>query len=496
MNYLELISHVLPEIAVLVTALVLIGMGCAGGSRGGGKAVLAVTAAGLGLALAAVVFGPESGRLLEGMIVVDALTRLFKAVLLALTLGTALFLFPGGEAGGNEGRGAENSALLLLALLGLLVVVGTENLLLLFVGLELASLALYLMVVFAAPAGRPAEAALRYFFFGSVAAAFLLFGFSFIYGATGSIDLRVIAKVLAAHPVEPILPLGVGLALVGFGFKVAAVPFHLWAPDVYQSAPAPAAGFIASASKVAGFFIVAKVLVLGFGVVEGSADWGAFAMGWAPLVAVLAALSMVVGNLAALAQQSVRRLLAYSGIGHSGFILTALVAANAEAVRAVLFYSVIYGVASLAAFGVAGCVLRARGADRLEDFAGLGRTAPAAAGVLALALLSLAGLPPLVGFFGKFQLFAAALSGGTPGTVPGLLWLVALALLMSAVSLYYYLRVLKQVFFAPAPADAAPTRDTSAGTAVCLVCGSVLVLLGLFPSLVLQPLQRALVQLF
>lgn len=488
MNYSTFTLHLLPELVVLLTALGLVGLGCTSvGARIDGRGYGWIALAGLGLALAVLLCLPSPTALPGAILVHDPLTRLFKAALLLLAGGT--LLLGGGENSRSKTR-AESRALLLFALIGLMAVIGTENLLVIFIGLELASLALYILVAFEAPGPRPAEAALKYFFIGSVAAAFLLFGMSLLFGISGSVELRGIAEAIGGAGGDPVLLAAIAFILVGFGFKVAAVPFHLWAPDVYQTAPAPVAGFIASASKVAGFFIAAKFMLIGLGAAAGNADWGGFAAGWAPLLAIVAALSMLVGNIGALAQRSVARIMAFSGVGHSGFVLAALAAAQTEALRAVLFYSLIYGLANLAAFGVIGQVRRCHGNDQMEAFAGLGRSSPIAAGALALALLSLAGLPPLVGFFGKFQLFAATLSGGIDPAAR--LWLVGLALFMSAVSLYYYLRILKTVFFAE-PTSAEPTtqRDIPA-QAVFIACGALLILLGLFPGPLLEVIETAL----
>jgi NADH-quinone oxidoreductase subunit N len=440
------------------------------------------------IAGAILLFFPQEGNLLGSMLVLDPLTNLFKLVLLAMTLVAVVLLL---ETPPVRHTG-ENFALLLFAAIGMMLVVGTEELLVIFLGLELTGLSLYVLVGFSKADIRSAEAALKYFLFGSISAAFLLFGLSLIYGFTGSTQLSEIGAVLQAGNLEPILTVGLGMTLVGFGFKVSAVPFHLWAPDVYQGAPTPAAALIASGSKVAGFFILAKILLLGFAGMEGSAGWGGFQAGWAPLIGLLAALSMVVGNLAALVQKSVRRLLAYSGIGHVGFILIALMAATPAALNAVLFYVVIYGLTTLGAFGVVAVVLRNRGGDRLEDFAGMSRQAPLLSFCLLVFLVSLAGLPPLAGFFGKFYLFTSAMGAqSTAGAQPGMLWLVLLALFMSAVSLYYYLLILKQVYFAEAPRETVGIAPSATATWTCALLALVIFGLGCFPEILLGPIRLA-----
>lgn len=496
MNYLQFTLLLLPEIVLLVTALAVLGAGFRRGPSGGKESVrpvlLAVLSAG-GLVIAGAlliwVMPQDGGRVLGGMLVVDPLSNLFKVILLGMALVGVILLMENPPAR----HAAENFAMLLFVILGLMLIVGTEELLVLFLGLELTALSLYVLVGFNKTDPRSAEAALKYFLFGGIAAAFLLFGFSLIYGVTGGTDLARIGVVLQTEPLEPILMAGLVMTLAGFGFKVAAVPFHLWTPDVYQGAPVPAAALVASGSKVAGFFILAKVLLLGFAGLEGSAGWGAFEAGWVPLIVVLAALSMVLGNLAALAQQSVRRLLAYSGIGHAGFMLAALAAATPDAIGSVLFYSVIYGLATLGAFGVVAVVLRCRGGDRLSDFAGLSARAPLLSLCMAVFLISLAGLPPLAGFFGKFYLFTSTMGAqAVPGAQPGLLWLVLLALLMSAISLYYYLVVLKQIYFAREPEDAPAVSSFWPTLWTCAVLAVATLVLGCCPEILLGPIRAAL----
>src|ERR1051325_1937839 len=279
-----------------------------------------------------------------------------------------------------------------------------------------------------------------------MAAAFTLFGLSLLYGIAGSTNLVEIAKAVAEKAVraapgangaphltlDPLLIVAIVMTVIGFGFKVAAVPFHLWAPDAYEGAPVPSAAFIASGSKVASFFIFAKVMMLGFAGAEGSGAWRGYLPGWVPVVAIVAAASMVLGNLVAIVQNSVRRLLAYSAIAHAGYMLLGVLAHGGQSLAALTYYVVTYGLTTLGAFGVVLVVQQREGSDRLSDFAGLSRRAPLVAFCMMIFMLSLAGIPPLAGFFGKFYVFAAAV--GTDPQNLGLLWLVVLAIAMSAVS--------------------------------------------------------------
>jgi NADH-quinone oxidoreductase subunit N len=318
-----------------------------------------------------------------------------------------------------------------------------------------------------------------------MSAAFLLFGLSYIYGLTGSTNLHHIATALAGKGLDPLLVVAMIMVIIGFGFKVAAVPFHLWAPDAYQGAPAPAAAFIASGSKVASFFIFAKIMVLGFPEAGGSGAWHNYVAGWIPAIAIIAALSMVLGNLVAIVQNSVRRLLAYSAIAHAGYILLALLAPGSQSMASLIYYVVTYAVTTIGAFGVVAVVEGAMGDDRLTSFAGLSRRAPIVSFCMFIFMLSLAGIPPLAGFFGKFYVFAAVVK--TSGTSLGLLWLVILAIAMSAVSLYYYLQVLKQVYVV-APATEGELKVSAATTAALGMCAAVTILLGCFPDLLIAKL--------
>src|SRR5438309_8023207 len=254
---------------------------------------------------------------LSGLLVVDPLTQWVKQGVLVLTLFTAWVSI---DSTFTDHTG-EYFALVLLATVGMMFLVSAEDILMIFISLELTSLSLYILTAFNKRNLKSAEAALKYFLFGGMAAAFTLFGLSLLYGLSGATNLGQIAAALKGKGLDPLLVLAIVMTVIGFGFKVAAVPFHLWAPDAYEGAPTPSAAFIASGSKVASFFIFAKVMLLGFAGAEGSGAWRAYAPGWVPIIAVVAAASMVLGNLTAIVQTSVRRLLAYSAIAHAGYML-------------------------------------------------------------------------------------------------------------------------------------------------------------------------------
>ena len=436
MNYLELLKLASPETIVVVTALGVLAIGLAS-TRASAFCSL-VAGLGLVVAIGAVLVLPRNAMLFSGMLVISPLTSLFKVICIGLAF-FAVLLARSDRSSRNHG---EYLAILLLATIGLMLLVGSEELLMIFIGLELLGLSLYVMVAFDKTDRRSAEAGLKYFLFGSTASAFTLFGISFIYGMSGTTGLAAIGQKLSAGPVQPLLAVGIVMTLIGFAFKIAAAPFHLWAPDAYQGAPVPSAAFIASGSKVASFVVLGKIVLVGFAPVHGSADWHAMVAGWSPVLAALAALSILVGNLVALAQTNVRRLLAYSAVAHAGYTLLGLVAGGRDGFSATLFYTTIYAITLIGAFGVVALVRRETGGDDFSNFAGLWARSPLAAACMSIFMLSLAGMPPLAGFFGKFYLFSAALRADANH---GLLWLVALALFGSLISLYYYLIVLKVI---------------------------------------------------
>jgi NADH-quinone oxidoreductase subunit N len=471
MNYLDLLRLAAPEAVIVVTALVVLALGLMS-TRAAGLCS-GVAAAGILFAASAVLLLPPQATLFGGMLVITPLTSLFKIVCLALAFFTVLLA----RANRSLPHQGEYLALLLLATIGLMLLVGSEELLVIFIGLELTGLSLYVMAGFDKTDVRSAEAGLKYFLFGSTASAFTLFGISLIYGMTGATSLGAIGAKLGV--MTPLLAAGIVMTLIGFAFKIAAAPFHLWAPDAYQGAPVPSAAFIASASKVASFVVLGKIVLVGFGPAQGGAGWQAMIAGWAPLLAALAALSILIGNLVALAQSNVRRLLAYSAVAHTGYTLLGLVAGGREGFSATLFYTTVYAFTLVGAFGIVAVVRRETGGDDFSHFAALRSRSPLLAGCMAIFMLSLAGLPPLAGFFGKFYLFAAALRvGGNQG----LLWLVALALFGSLISFYYYLIVLK-VIFVDKVANPVPDLklDLLQRSSIAVLAGIVLYL-GIFPG--------------
>ncbi len=485
-NYLELLHLLLPQVIVVIAAFCVLLVDLmflrASETRLRGFVGAMVSLAGCAVSIAWILHSPtaQAVNAFEGMVMLSPLTQRMQIVLLILTMLTIL-TFIGSTFTQHV---SEYLSLILLATVSMMFLVSTENLLLIFLSLELLSLSLYILVAFDKRSSRSAEAALKYFVFGGISAAFLLFGFSLLYGVTNSLSLSVIRDQVGGDFLDPLLIVALVMTIIGLGFKVAAVPFHFWAPDVYQGAPAPSAAFVASSSKVAGIFIFYVVMVIGFGEATGSAEWHGYSAGWAPVVAFVAALSMILGNLVAIMQTSVRRLLAYSAVGHTGYMLLGVVARTDLSEQALFYYAITYALTVLGAFGVVAMVEDETGGDGFSNFAGFSRRAPVASFCMLIFLLSLAGIPPLAGFFGKFYLFAAVL-GSTTGSL-GLLWAVILAIAMSAVSLYYYLKVLKSMYVIDPPAGAPPIRISTLRQAIVGLIALGVVLFGCAPNLLQQ----------
>jgi NADH-quinone oxidoreductase subunit N len=420
-----------------------------------------------------------TGRIYDGAFMLDQLAIVTRTGVIGLAV-LSLALLPDSV---RLRHPAEFTAILLFATAGFTLMAVANTLLIAFVALELASLSLYILAGFNKTDPASAEAALKYYLFGAMSAAFLLFGFSLIYGLTGSINLDRIATHLAVQGQPPLLIVALVMVLVAFGFKAAAAPFHLWAPDVYQGAPAPAAALIASASKLAGLALFTRLLWPGLGGTAGTIAHLPVTVGWAPVVALLAGASLLLGNIGALAQSNVRRLLAYSAIAHAGVLLLGVIAAGRVGLGPLFYYAATYGLATVGAFGVIAALESSGRVQQLSDLAGLYKRSPFLAGCLAIFILSLAGIPPLAGFFGKFAVFAAVLQvGGLQGPAG---WLTILAIALSAVALYYYLLILKQALVATPAADASPVRAPLPARISLLFAAALIVLLGLMPSLLL-----------
>jgi NADH-quinone oxidoreductase subunit N len=482
-DYAQLLQLALPQVILVATALAVMAIDLLALKKYAIQLRFAVAATlgslGCAAAILRILLAPAQANILDGTLIANPLTHLVQIALLTLTIFTLLSSV---DSTFTEHVG-EFVLLILVATAGMMFLVGSQDLLVIFISLELLSLSLYVLAAFNKCGPQSWEAALKYFLFGAMSAAFLLFGFSMLYGLSNSTSLPNIAAAIHGPALNPLLVIAIVTTAIGLGFKVAAAPFHFWAPDVYQGAPAPSAAFIASGSKVASFFIFFQLMALGFAGAEGSASLSHSARGWVPVLALIAALSMLLGNLVAIRQSSLRRLLAYSAIAHAGYMLLAILAHTQQSLAALLYYVITYALATLGAFAVIAVVERPKGSDQLSQFDGLGKQAPILSFCLSIFILSLAGIPPLAGFFGKFYLFVTVLSA-TPRTAD-LLWLLVLAIAMSAVSLYYYLRVLKRIYVS-APSSAAEISSPILSRVLVAVLAGAVILLGCAPQLLLK----------
>lgn len=372
----------------------------------------------------------RSGMGFQGMVALDNFAIFVNALLLISAL-LALAL----SYGYIKRRGIERGeyyTLTLFSVAGMMLMAQAADLIMVFLALEMLSLPLYVLAAFARPREDSEEAGLKYFLLGAFAAGFLIYGIALVYGATQTTALQGIVDALSAGTASmPLLAAGAGLILVGLGFKVAAVPFHMWTPDVYQGAPSSVTAFMAAGAKIAGFAALMRVFSLAFPSLSDKIT---------PILWVLAALTMILGNLVAIAQTNIKRMLAYSSIAHAGYILMALTAMGNEAVRATavaaaLFYLAAYALTNYGAWSVVAALEDADGSGlELDDYAGLGRKYPLLAAAMTVFMLSFTGIPPTLGLVGKFYLFRAALEAG-------FVWLAVIGVLTSLISAYYYLRV-------------------------------------------------------
>jgi len=422
---------------------------------------------------ASVVAYASPGPAFSDMLIVDGFATFFRVLVTGVGILTVLPSYrflrrEGAETG-------EYHALLLFSIAGQCVMVSANELIMIFIGLEISSISSYVLAGYLRDDKRANEAALKYFLLGSFATAFFLYGVAIVYGLTGSTHLAGIRGVVAGGLMAP-APVFIGIAaalmFVGLGFKVSAAPFQIWAPDVYQGAPTPVTAFLSAGPKAAAFAIFLRIFMTAFQPIGGD---------WAPLVGGSALLSMTIGNFAALTQSNVKRLLAYSSIAHAGYVLVALAARSQVGTAAAMFYLAAYALMNIGAFAVVSH-LSGKGERFLsvDDFAGLGTRQPGTAALLTIFLLSLIGVPLTGGFFGKFYIFKAALDSH-------LVWLTVLGLLNSALAAYYYLRILVVMYFRE-PGESAEHIPPAGAALKVAVYGSALgtLVLGIFPSWVLE----------
>ncbi len=415
----------------------------------------------------------DPGPAFNRMVMVDGFATFFRVLVIAagmlVTLASYQYLRR------EDADCGEYYALLMFSVCGQCLMVSANDLIMIFIGLEISSISSYVLAGFLRKRREAVESSLKYFLLGSFATAFLLYGMAWIYGITGSTDLTSIRAALAGQQAGwsgVLLAAAAALMFVGLAFKVAAWPFQAWAPDVYQGAPAPVAAFLSAGPKAAAFAVFVRVFVMALGPISGR---------WEPLLWISALATMLIGNFAALAQTNIKRLLAYSSIAHAGYVLVAVTAHSEIGTTAVMFYMVAYALMNIGAFAIVAHI--SRKGERyleLEDFAGLGERQPVTAALLSIFLLSLIGVPLTAGFFGKFYIFRAALQAD-------LVWLTVFGLLASAVAAYYYLRIIV-IMYMHEPAQATADLEPLGGALSAAVWISALgtLVLGVFPSPVLN----------
>ncbi|MGO9058411.1 MAG: NADH-quinone oxidoreductase subunit N [Candidatus Binataceae bacterium] len=401
----------------------------------------------------------------SGALVADNYTAFFYAIILIAAAVTVLMSL---DYIAEEGLpGAEYYALLLFGTAGMMLMAAASDLIIVFLGLETMSISVYILAGLARTQERSNEAAMKYFLLGAFSTGFLLYGIALIYGATGTIKLVAISTALAHGVSSPMLMLGIGLMLIGFGFKVAAVPFHMWTPDVYEGAPTSVTAFMAVGVKLAAFSAFLRVFLVHLLGVQ--TDWM-----W--VLWVLAVLTMTTGNIVALLQTNLKRMLAYSAIAHAGYILVAMTAGTSAAGSAILYYLLGYAFTNLGAFAII-IALGRRGHpnESISDLRGLGTREPALAGAMAILLFSLIGVPPLAGFVGKFSIFSATLSAGY-------VWLVVIAVVNSVTSAYYYLRPIVSMYADQGGVEVVRMRSRPALLAAIAIAVLATILIGIYPQ--------------
>jgi NADH-quinone oxidoreductase subunit N len=425
------------------------------------------------LVAAVLVLGQSEGNAFLGQYVADAFSRFAKVlILLGAALGLLLALDFNARAGLDR---FEYPLLMLFATLGMMVMVSANDLMALYIGLELLSLSLYVIAAFDRDNARSAEAGLKYFVLGALASGLLLYGASLVYGFAGTTNFDRLADALSADPVPTGVVVGLVFVLAGLAFKISAVPFHMWTPDVYEGAPTPVTAFFATAPKVAAIALLMHVLI---------GPFGDMAAQWQQVIWLCSAGSMILGALAALGQKNIKRLMAYSSIGHVGYALMGLAVASDTGYRGVLVYMAIYVVMNIGTFAVLVAMRRqGRALEAVDDLAGLGKTDPAMALWMAVFMFSMAGIPPLAGFFGKLYVFLAAVQAG--------FWTLAIiGIATSVIASYYYLRIVKVMYFDTAPGGGLDARPASL-TVVMAGMGLLTLFFFLFPAALIGAAQVA-----
>ncbi len=456
------------------------------------KAVITlVSLAGLATAFgfSIAMWGGDPQAIFNNTLAMDNYALFFK--LLFLVIAALVILASADYTSRFKRFHGEYHALLLLATLGMMLMAAAIDLISIFISLELVAITCYILVGFLKDR-KSTEASLKFVLLGGIASAVLLYGMALVFGFSGETQLIEITRIIQSMSPQALLDspgliLGMVLIIAGFGFKVAAVPFQMWAPDVYEGAPTPVTLFLSVGSKAAGFAVLLRVFFSAFNLPEAlSTDWGI-------IFAVLSAIGMLLGNILAIQQSNIKRMLAYSSIAHSGYIMIGLAAVGLSSVTSLpvqsnlLFYVVAFALADLAAFTAVIIISNKLNSDLIEDYAGMGKRSPLLASALTLGLISLIGLPPTAGFIAKFYIFSGAVNNG-------LLWLVVIAVIASVISAYYYLRVVKVMWLDKPASEERVTSSAAPGLALAISCLGILVL-GIAPALMMKLTEMAAIML-
>ncbi len=455
----------LPELIILATAIIVLMAGTLSSNM---KRVLApLTTFGIAASFVALIFTPRVGEMLGGRFVLDPVAWWFKVLFLIagfLTVLLSIDMVAGRvkELKKSLASGAEYYMILLATMAGMMYLCSSRDLITLYVSLELTTIPLFLLTAWVKDDVRSGEAGLKYVIVGAMASGVTLYGLSLIYGLTGTTDLDVMRSVMTGSPA---LLAGAALLVGGIGFKLTLVPFHMWSPDVYEGAPTPITAYLSVASKGAGLVFLFHIFYRVF---------GPFLPDWGTMVAILATATMTFGNVVAIWQQNIKRFMAFSAISQAGYLLMGFLGGHAEGIPAMIYYLLVYIVSNLVVFAAIIWYANETGKERIDEYKGLARTHGLISLSMMIGLFSLAGIPPLPGFVGKFFLFSVASQAGYH-------WLVLVAALNSTVSLFYYLRVVKQMYVDPWPEGVGKLRVTSVMSGTIGVTAIVMVFLGILP---------------
>ncbi len=401
---------------------------------------------------------------LNGMYLIDPFSTLFKQIFLLTAILVSVGSYQFMEKYGHNQ--AEYYSLMVFATLGMMVMASAGDLITLYIGLELMTISLCVLTCFRLRDAKSSEAGIKYIILGAMSSAIMLYGLSLVYGMTRTTVIAEIAAAIALDGVSPLLLLGLVFLVAGFAFKISAVPFHIWAPDIYEGAPTPVTAFLAVASKAAGFAAMMRVLLIAL---------PDLFVHWNVMIVGLTVLTVVLANLVAIPQTNIKRLLAFSGVGQAGYLLLGIVAFTQLGVGAVLFHTLFYVFANVAAFMVVIAFYNETGSDEIRDYTGLAVRSPLLAAVLLFSMLSMAGIPPLAGFVSKFYLFTAVID-------QGYVWLALISVLMSMVSVYYYLIVAKVMYIGKPADDAKPIKVSSGLQIALILCLVMIFAFGIYPA--------------